>query len=146
LRAAVTAKRAASVKSKFSRATRLKASAGHGTRVGRVVAEVAAVVDAGATDVWQLFGAENLVERERHTVGRRAVHRPVALVNAADAQRAREGQAVRGAAHLGGRRDDVHVAQFAQSLLQLREAVGMYAVVVCQKNANHTIKPPDITP
>src|SRR5436305_6788063 len=44
---------------------------------------------------------------------------------------------MRRAAHLGCGRDDVNIAHFAQSLLQLREAVGMYAVVVCQKNPNH---------
>src|SRR2546423_14226983 len=46
---------------------------------------------------------------------------------------------MRCAAHLGGGRDDIAVAHFAQSLLQLREAVGMYAVVVCQKNPNHDL-------
>src|SRR5436305_2242362 len=46
---------------------------------------------------------------------------------------------MRRAAHLGCGRDDVNIAHFAQSLLQLREAVGMYAVVVCQKNPNHDL-------
>src|SRR5689334_17130150 len=67
---------------------------GDGARIGRVVTEVAAVIDTRDADVRTFYFRQDLVERERDAIGGRAVDGPVAIVELADTQRARERQAV----------------------------------------------------
>jgi hypothetical protein len=64
------------------------------SRVGCVIAKVAAVVDTGRTDIGQLVFAENLVQRQRHTIGWRTVDAPVPFIDLPNPQRPRQRQTV----------------------------------------------------
>lgn len=88
------------------------------------------MVDTGAADVRAKLRRQDLVQRERDTVGRRTVNRPVTLAPLADAQRPGKRQAVRSAAHFRFWGDDVHIADIAQRVFEREDAVGMIAVVI----------------
>ena len=101
-------------------------------RVGDVVAEVRAVVDAGRDEVEAV--PEVAEEGEADRVGRRAVdrvgERPVGKCPLADAQRAHERLLVADRALVRVGRDDGHLAHPLERLLEREQPARLDAVVV----------------
>src|ERR1041384_2426982 len=79
------------------------------------------------------------MKRESDTIGGRSINRPMTLVNLPNSQRSRECQTVRCTAHLSCGRDNKHVANLAQGLLQHLQTVRVDAVVIRNQNARHLL-------
>ncbi len=104
--------------------------AGDGARVGDVLGQVGAVVDARQHEIRRLI-LQHVAHAHDDAIGRRAAHGIGALADLAVAQRHLQREGVRGAGlvHLG--RDDPHVVgQRLGDLVQHGEAVRSGAVVV----------------
>jgi hypothetical protein len=108
---------------------------GDGARVDDVLAEIAAAVDAGEAER-RLVVLEDVVDREQHAVGRRAVDREAAALRAADAQRRADGERMADRALLGlGRHHPDVLGERARDLLERLEAGGVDTVVVGDEDA-----------
>ena len=107
---------------------------GDGAGIDRVVAHVGAEVDAGDDEVGR--EVEQAGDGDVHAVGRRAVHREVAVRRAAHGERPVEGQRVGGAGAVALGRDHGHLPQLAQGLGQQCNARREVAVVVRHQDAH----------
>ena len=109
----------------------------HRARVGDVVAEVRAVVDAGRDEVEPV--AEVAEERDAHRIGRRAVdrvgERAVAEGPLADAQRAHQRLLVADRTLVRVRRDDRDVADRVERVLEREQPARLDPVVVGDEDA-----------
>src|SRR6266705_5568473 len=110
---------------------------GNSTGVGRIVAQITSMVDAGNADIRKFFGGKNLVQRQRHAIGGCAIDRPVSFVHLTNPQRSSERQTVRRAAHLRRWSNLINVTYAGKGRFQLCETIRVDAVVVCQQNASH---------
>jgi len=108
---------------------------GDRARIGHVLGDVLAAVDAGDDKVG--FLPDHHLEAHDDAVGRRAAHRIAPLARLPQPDRIGDRQRVSDAGLVGLRRDDPHlVGEFSRDPLQDREAFGVDAVIVGQENAH----------
>jgi len=78
----------------------------------------------------QFVFAQDLVQRQRHAIGRRPIDCPVPIIYLANSERPGKCETVRSAAHFAGRRYDKNVAYLTQSSLDGLQAVRVDAVII----------------
>jgi hypothetical protein len=111
-------------------------AAGHGARQGDVLGQVLAAIDARQHQV-RSRSVDQLLHGHRHAVGRRALDGEAARIDAAHADRVRQGQGPAGPRLLVLRRADPDVVrQGAGDALQALQALGVDAVVVGEEDAH----------
>ena len=101
------------------------------TGIGGIIAEIATMIDSRSTNVWEFALLENLVQCQRHAIGRCPINRPVSFVNLPDSQRPSQSQAMRRSTHFCRGRDDVNISNGAQRFFERHQSSRMNPIVVC---------------
>ena len=107
------------------------------SRVDDIISQIGAVIDASHHHV--RFRAHQLVDRQMHAVGRRALHRIVAaFVDAGDPQRYFQRQRVTRAAAVAIRRHHNDLTTRAQRLAEGTNALGMHTIIITDQNSHRS--------
>ncbi len=105
--------------------------------VGDVIAEIAAVIDAGEDELRStLEAARHSSHRQEHAIGRSSVDREARVVELPQAKRATHGQRMARAALLSIRRHDLHLAEVAHRGVQREQAFGLDPIVIGQQDSH----------
>ena len=92
------------------------------------------MIDTRYTDLRPLTGRKDLIQRQRHTVCRCTVHRPMPPVDLSDPKRPPECETVRSAALFRCRSNDVDLTELAKCLFERDYAVRVVTVVICDQD------------
>ena len=106
-------------------------------RVGHVVAEVIALVDAGDDEIGRAPGVIDLRDRDVDAVGRRAVDLVDAIAQPLHPKRPAQRQRVADRAGFDVRRDNRDFSEIGESCRQRMDAVRVDAIIIGYEDSGH---------